>query len=123
MRQMEMTLAWILVGLGVLQWLATPLFFKRAEEPAFWFFGGGITLVLVGVLNLLRRKYGERARGLVLVSIVANLVLAGFWVAMAVILSYKFTRYGAPYIALGLIVLNAAVSLSDLKRSRIQGRM
>ena len=120
MNRFEVILAWILVGLGVLQWLATPLFFRRAEEPAFWFFGGGITLVLVGVLNLLRRKYGERARGLVLVSVVANLVLAGFWVAMAVALSYKFTRYVAPYIALGLIVLNAVISLTDLQRVRLR---
>ena len=122
MRRLEVILAWVLVGLGVLQWLATPLFFKRPEEPAFWFFGGGITLVLVGGLNLLRRKHGERARELVFVSVAANLALAGFWVAMAVTLTYKFTRYMAPHIALGLIVLNAALSLSDLKRGRTQGQ-
>ena len=122
MRRLEVILAWLLVGLGILQWLATPLFFRQAEEPAFWFFGGGITLVLVGVLNLLRRRYGDQARGVVFVSVVANLVLAGFWVAMGVTLSYKFTRYVVPYIALGLIVVNAATSLGDLKRGRNQRR-
>ena len=121
MRRLEVILAWLLVGLGILQWLATPFFFRRPEEPAFWFFGGGFTLVLVGALNLLRRTYGERARGLLFVSVVANLVLAGFWIAMTVTLPYKFTRYVAPYIALGIIVLNAGVSLNDFRRSRIQG--
>ena len=121
MRRLEVILAWLLVALGILQWLATPFFFRRPEEPAFWFFGGGTTLILVGALNLLRRTYGERARGLVFVSVVANLVLAGFWIAMAVTLSYKFTRYMVPYIALGLIVLNAGLSLTDLRRGRLQG--
>ena len=107
--------AWVLIVLGCLQWIATPLLFKTADEPAYWFFGGGLTLALVRALNLLRLRYGSIAQGVVVVSVIANVLLALFWVAMAFGLTYKFNRYGAPYVALGLILLNAAISVKNLK--------
>ena len=113
----ESILGWVLVGLGVMQWIATPLFFKTAEEAAFWFFGGGITLTVVGAMNLLRLRYGSVARGLVLVSVGSNVVLALFWVAMACVLAYKFNRYKVPYVALGLIVATGVLSIIAARRS------
>lgn len=115
-RRVQAVLAWVLVALGVMQWLATPLFFRTAEEPAFWFFGGGITLALTGALNHLRLAYGRDVRALVVVSVAANVVLALFWAAMAYVLTYKFNRYVAPYVALGIIIANAAVSVYDALR-------
>ena len=115
-RRVQGILAWVLVAIGAMQWLATPLLFKSAEEPAFWFFGGGITLALTGALNHLRLAYGRDARALAAVSVSANVTLAVFWAAMAFVLTYKFNRYVAPYVAFGLIVANAAVSVYDLLR-------
>jgi hypothetical protein len=117
MNKAEAILAWVLIGLGVMQCTAAPVFFKTAEEPAFWFFGGGITLAVVGAMNLLRLRYGAVARGLVLVSVGSNVVLALFWVAMACVLTYKFNRYKAPYVALGLIVATGVLSIIAARRS------
>ena len=117
-RTVQSILAWVLVALGAMQWLATPLLFRTAEEPAFWFFGGGITLAMTGALNHLRLAYGPDARALVAVSVGANVILALHWAAMALVLTYKFNRFVAPYAALGLIVTNAAVSLYDVLRRK-----
>src|SRR5262245_49940989 len=108
--------------LGVVQWIATPVLFKSAEEPTFWFFGGGITLWVVGALNLLRIRYGSIARGVLVVSVTSNVLLALFWVAMAVTLEHKFSRYGAPYVALAIIVLNAILSLWSTRTRRPSGK-
>ncbi len=50
----DKTLGVVLIFMGLLQWLATPYFFLRIEEPAAWFFAGGMLLMLIGALNLLR---------------------------------------------------------------------
>ena len=118
LRRLQSTLAWILVGLGIMQWAATPLLFKSAEEPAFWFFGGGMMLVVAGVLNSLRLVHGRSIPRLTALSVGTNVGLAFFWIAMAAVLTYKFNRYLAPYIALALIVANAGLSLYDAARSR-----
>ena len=117
MNKAEAILAWALIGLGVVQWIATPVLFETAEEPALWFFGGGITLAIVGAMNLLRLRYGSVARGLVLVAVGSNVALALFWVAMAYVLAYKFNRYKAPYVALGLIVTTGILSIIAARRS------
>ena len=117
MNKAEAILGWVLIGLGVMQWIATPGFFKTADEPAFWFFGGGITLAVVGGMNLLRLRYGSVARGLVLVSVGSNVALALFWVAMACVLADKFNRYKASYVALGLIVTTGVLSIIAAWRS------
>ena len=117
MNKAEAILGWVLIGLGAMQWIATPVFFKTAEEAGFWFFGGGITLAVVGAMNLLRLRYGSVARGLVLVSVGSNVALALFWIAMAFALAYKFNRYKAPYVALGLIVATGVLSIIAARRS------
>ena len=119
MNKAEAILGWVLIGLGVMQWIATPVFFRTAEESAFWFFGGGVTLAVVGAMNLLRLRYGSSARGLVLVSVGSNVVLALFWVAMAYVLVDKFNRYKAPYVALGLIVATGVISIIAARRSNL----
>ena len=117
MNKAETILAWVLIALGVMQWIATPVFFKTAEEPAFWFFGGGITLAVVGAMNLLRLRYARVARGLVLVSVGSNVAVALFWVAMGCALAYKFNRYPAAYIALALIAAAGVLSIVAAIRS------
>jgi len=59
LKKIDLYNSFLLVVTGVLQWIATPVFFKTLEEPSFWFFNGGITLVLLGCLNIFRIKYGD----------------------------------------------------------------
>ena len=114
MDRIERMLAWCLVGLGALQCGASPLLFKQLEEPAMWFFAGGILLGLVGVLSLLRLRYGTIVPALATVSIASNIIVACLWIALAWVLTYKFNRYPAAYAALALIVLAAACSLRSI---------
>ncbi len=114
----DKTLGVVLIFMGLLQWLATPYFFLRIEEPAAWFFAGGMLLMLIGALNLLRIKYGAVAPGVKRVSVAANLVLSAFWLAMLVGLFYKFVRYPFAFIGISAILTCTIVSLlSPVRRS------
>jgi hypothetical protein len=98
------------IVLGVMQSASTFLFFARFEEPAIWFFAGGVLLALVGALNLLRLRYGAAAAGVRYVSQGANLALSLLWVAMYWGLFDKFARRPSSF--LGPIVILAATVVS-----------
>ena len=106
------------VFLGVTQCLATPYFFREVAEPAAWWFAGGMLLVLVGALSLLRVRYGAVAPGVRRVSLAANLSLAAFWIALYWGLFYKFARRPASFAGLFVILASAAVSLLHTWRAR-----
>jgi hypothetical protein len=103
-----------MVGLGALQCAATPFLFKTLEEPTLWFFAGGILLALVGAMNTLRLRYGQNAVGVVWVCVIANLLVSGLWVTMALLLAYKFRRYPAAYAALIIILATTVLSVRSL---------
>ena len=108
----------MIIFLGVMQCLATPYFFRRIEEPAAWFFAGGMLLMLVGALTLLRLKYGERAAGVRYVSLAANFALSLLWLALYVALFDKFARRPASFIGLFVIIASALVSFLRAWRAR-----
>ncbi|WP_070001158.1 hypothetical protein [Cellulosilyticum sp. I15G10I2] len=104
--------AYLIIVTGVLQCIAAPLFFKSLEEPAFWFFNGGTTLMLLGYLNVLRINYGTKIRSIRKLSIFANFFVLVFWLSMLYCLFYKFQRYPMAFIEL---VILAAAFLFSLK--------
>jgi hypothetical protein len=108
-------LAWAVILLGALQCASTFHFFTRLEEPALWFFAGGLLLVLVGALNLLRiRETGVPAvRAL---SRASNLVLSAFYVVLYWGLFDKFAPRPASF--LGPAVVLAATAVSWLQPSQ-----
>jgi hypothetical protein len=44
--------SWIILALGVVHTLATPIFYSGFTEDALWFAGTGFGLVFLGLLNL-----------------------------------------------------------------------
>lgn len=116
MQQVDRIMGGLLVGIGLLQWIATPIFFRQFEEPAAWFFNGGITLIFLGAFNLLRIRYGGVASGLKQVCIAANLTLLTFWLVMAIGLWYKFLRYPAAFVV--IVVIAGATLLSVIPSRR-----
>ena len=54
------------------------LYRTRVPPDQVWFFGSGIALALMGILNLLNRRYGLVASGLRATCIVCNVVLLCF---------------------------------------------
>src|SRR4028119_1261753 len=108
----------VIISLGFLQCLSTPYFFRRIEEPAAWYFAGGMLLMLVGALTLLRIRYGLIAPGVKHVSVAANLMLGLFWMGLYWGLFYKFARHPASFLGLFVVLSSAIVSVrSDERRS------
>jgi hypothetical protein len=107
------------IALGLMQCASTFLFFARFEEPAIWFFAGGLLLTVVGALNLLRLRYGATAPGVRYVSLAANLVLSLLWVALYWGLLDKFAQRPASFLGPLIILAASAVSLRDAGRSRV----
>lgn len=105
--------------LGLLQCLSTPYFYRRFEEPAAWFFAGGMLLMLVGALTLLRIRYGAAAPGVRRVSIGANLILSAFWAVLYWALFYKFIRHPSSFAGLFVILASTAVSVFHARRRNL----
>jgi len=85
MRTAYAVLGWGIIALGVLHMASTP---HSLTLSAVWFFSGGMTLVLTGALNLLRRTYGGTAPGLRRFCVGTNvamtaLTFVGGWVSRA----------------------------------------
>ena len=111
-------LAAAVVALGAGQCLATFVFFKTFEEPAAWWFAGGMLLALTGALSLLRLRYGDAAPGVRRASVVANVALALFWLVIYWGLFEKFARRPSSFLGPSVIVASALVSLLHKPRSR-----
>jgi hypothetical protein len=111
-------LAAFVVVLGAAQCLATFAFFKRFEEPAAWWFAGGMLLALAGALSLLRVRYGAEAPGVRRVSVTANAALALFWLVLYWGLFEKFARRPSSFLGPAVIVASAIVSLLHKPRPR-----
>ena len=43
---------WLLLGLGLLHTILTPVFFRHLDEAALWFAGSGLALTFCALLNL-----------------------------------------------------------------------
>jgi hypothetical protein len=110
-KAIDKALGAVVISLGLLQCLSAPFFFRRIEEPAAWFFAGGMLLMLVGALTLLRIRYSLIAPGVKHVSIAANLMVGLFWVGLYWGLFYKFVRYPASFLGLFVIVSSTITSI------------
>lgn len=67
-----------IVALGVLHMVTTFRLSSLTPAGKVWFFGAGIALALMGILNLLNRRYGLAASGLRAACIASNVVLLCF---------------------------------------------
>ncbi len=93
---------------GAQAFVATPLFFGAVSEPAIWFFQGGVTLMLLGVMNLMTRAIRQRAY--LWLCFGANAAFASVWLAMSALLFEKFLRHPPSFT--GVVVLLAMTALS-----------
>jgi lysylphosphatidylglycerol synthetase-like protein (DUF2156 family) len=61
MRVLDYVLAGIIFGLGIVHCLVTFAQYKAFTLGAVWFFGAGLALLFLGMLNLLRIRHGRLA--------------------------------------------------------------
>ena len=109
-------IGWAIVALGGLHMLATLRL--SAAPPLFrlWFFGSGIAMALVGVLNLLHRAYGHAATGLRIACWIANILLTLFALAAGAL-----THAGMAEYVLIVSLVGGASLLSLVYSARLTG--
>jgi hypothetical protein len=115
MKYLYAILSWGIVALGVLHMLATLRLFHAMNTAALWFFSGGITLVLTGMLNLLHRVYGRIAPGVRRVCIGTNIFMTIFGVVSGIV-----SHAGIGGFALVVGLIGGATVLSLNRRALIQ---
>lgn len=79
---------------------------------AIWFASGGLLIIAIGTLNLLRVAYSGNARGVYVVSVIANIVLLLLMLSLATLLPI----WSNPQVLLGLILAILLTAFSVLRR-------
>lgn len=119
MRTLDILTAWILIALG-----AAHIALTRRVNPdlglnAIWFASGGLLIIAIGTLNLLRVAYSHIARGVYVVSVIANIVLVLMMLSFAALLPI----WSNPQVLLGLILALLLTAFSVLRRpDHVQAR-
>jgi hypothetical protein len=114
LRTIDIVTAWLLIAFGALHLSLTRRVHPEIDINAVWFASGGLLIIAVGALNLLRVKYAAVANGVYLVSVVANLVLLSVMVFIATLLPLRTN----PQVLFGLVLMALLTAFSVLRRAR-----
>lgn len=112
MRRIDIALAWILMAFGALHASLTRKVHPNLDINAVWFASGGLLVIIIGALNLLRVAYGHVAKGVRMVSVIANIVLLLLMLSSAAVLPLRSN----PQILVGLILAALLTAFSLLRR-------
>jgi len=119
LRILDIIIAWLLIAFGALHLSLTRRVHPNLDIDAVWFASGGLLIIAIGVLNLLRVAYSSVAKGVWAVSLIANIVLLLLIGFMATLLPLR----GNPQITLGLVLTGLLTAFSVLRRTgHIQAR-
>ena len=113
MRRLDQILGWLLVAFGIAHASFTKKVHPNLDIDAVWFACGGLFIALIGVVNLLRVAYAGVAKGVYVVSVVANFSLLAVMLYIASLLPVRSN----PQVLTGLI-LTALVTAFSLFRRR-----
>jgi uncharacterized membrane protein len=102
---------WAIVGLGAAHVLVTPEYEPQLGWTALWFASGGGAFILVGFLNVYRRRYATAAPALATVSTVANVVTLVFVAALGVVAGASPSHEPQVLVAIALMLAATAISL------------
>ena len=80
---------------------------------AIWFASGGLLMITIGALNLLRVAYGSVAKGVCVVSVIANVVL----LLMMLFIATRLPMRSNPQVLVGLILAALLTAFSVLRRA------
>ena len=112
MRKIDVVVAWLLIALGAVHVALTAKFDPKLGLSAIWFASGGLLIITIGALNLLRVAYGNVAKGVCIVSAIANVVLLVLMVWMAI----RVPMRGNPQVVVGLVLAGLLTVLSVIRR-------
>lgn len=114
MKALDSLVAWLLIAFGAVHLSMTRRVHPAIDINAVWFASGGLMIIAVGALNLLRVAYGAVAKGVRIVSVIANVVLLALMLFIATLLPLR----GNPQIVAGLVLVIVLTAFSLLRRSR-----
>jgi len=118
-RTLDILTAWILIALGAVHIALTRTVNPNMGIQAIWFASGGLLIVAIGTLNLLRVAYSRVARGVYVVSLIANIVLVLLMLSFAALVPIRSN----PQILFGLILAVVLTAFSVLRRpDHVQAR-
>ena len=119
MRTLDLVTGWLLIAFGALHTLLTRRVHATIDINAVWFASGGLLIIAIGALNLLRVAYGSVGKGVYVVSVIANIVL----LLMMVFIATLLPLHGNPQVLIGLILAVLITAFSVLRRAgHVQAR-
>jgi hypothetical protein len=104
--------AWLLIAFGALHLSLTRRVHPDLDINAIWFASGGLLIIAIGALNLLRVAYNSVAKGVHVVSVIANIVLLLVMVWIATLVPMR----GNPQVLVGLVLAGVLTVFSVLRR-------
>lgn len=119
MKTLDIILAWVLIAFGALHLALTRTVHPTLDIDTVWFMSGGLLIIAIGVLNLLRVAYGSVAKGVLVASVIANIVLLLLMLLITTVLPMR----GNPQIVVGLVLAVLLTGFSVLRRGgQVQAR-
>lgn len=112
MRKIDVVVGWLLIAFGAVHISFTRKFDPDLGMNAIWFASGGLLIIAIAALNLLRVAYTTVARGIQIVSVIANIVL----VLLILFMATRTPMRSNPQVLVGLILAALLTALSVLRR-------
>lgn len=105
-------LGWLLIAFGLLHASITKKVHPNLDIDAVWFACGGLFISLIGALNLLRVAYSGVAKGVYVMSVVANILVLCIMLFIATLLPIRSN----PQVLVGLILVVLLTAFSVWRR-------
>jgi hypothetical protein len=112
MKTLDVVVGWLLIAFGAVHLSLTRKFDPNLGITALWFASGGLLIITIGALNLLRVAYTHVAKGIYIVSVIANVVL----VVLILFMATRVPMRSNPQVVVGLILAGLLTALSVLRR-------
>jgi len=91
MKALDLTVAWLMVVLGVIHSAFTLRYYPGPTLASVWFFSGGLAMVLTGLLNAIRIQAGKRGGLIRFSSIFANICMLAVGVTITYLMIHRIT--------------------------------
>ena len=118
MRKIDVVLGWLLIAFGAVHTSLTRKFDPNVGMNGIWFACGGLLMIMIGALNVLRVAYTSVAKGVYVVSVIANVVL----VLLMVFIATRAPMQSNPQVLVGLILAVGLTGVSVFRRGGRQPR-
>jgi hypothetical protein len=113
LRRIDISVGWLLIAFGAVHLSLTRRVHPEIDINAVWFASGGLMIITIGALNLLRVAYSSVAKGVHVVSVIANVVLLALTLFIASLLPIR----SDPQVLVGLVLVALLTALSVLRRA------